>query len=57
MNSTTGYAAAVKATVKRARIPRPHEDLNDWTRAGAITNDLVNPLAKAETLCVFSQDR
>ncbi|SRR6266487_2063103 len=57
MNSTTGYAAAVKATVKRARIPQPHKDLNDWTRAGAITDDLVNALAKGETLCAPVQPR
>ena len=27
--------ANTKAVVKRAKIPAPHKDLNDWTRAGA----------------------
>jgi hypothetical protein len=30
----------IKAVVKRAKIPAPHQDLNDWTRAGATADDL-----------------
>jgi AAA domain/CHC2 zinc finger len=39
-----------KATVKRARIPTPHKDLNDWTRAGATADDLANAMAQAEVI-------
>jgi hypothetical protein len=50
MNSTTGYAAAVKATVKRGRIPQPHKDLNDWTRASATAEDLLKAMMNAEVI-------
>jgi hypothetical protein len=34
--------ANTKATVKRAKIPAPHKDLNDWTIAGATDEDVFN---------------
>jgi len=39
-----------KATVKRARIPAPHKDLNDWTRGGAADKDLLDAIVNAETV-------
>jgi hypothetical protein len=33
--------AVIKAAVKRVKIPAPHKDLNDWTRAGATSDDLL----------------
>ena len=41
-----------RAVVKRARIPKSHKDLNDWTRAlaGAATDDLVAAMANAEVI-------
>src|SRR5205807_6645617 len=42
--------ANAKAVVKGARIPESHKDLNDWTRAGAETRDLVDAMANAEVL-------
>ena len=35
--------------VKIARTPDQHDDLNDWTRAGATVNDLLNAMKDAET--------
>jgi hypothetical protein len=35
------------AAVKRAKIPAPHKDLNDWTRAGAADKDLLNAIVEA----------
>jgi len=37
-----------KATVKRARVPEQFKDLNDWTRAGATSDDLLDAMLKAE---------
>ena len=37
------------ALVKRPRIPAPHKDANDWTRAGA-TTDLLSAMLDAETI-------
>jgi AAA domain/CHC2 zinc finger len=39
-----------KATVKRARTPEQFKDLNDWTRAGATDQDLLDAIVKAETV-------
>ena len=36
--------------VKRAKIPAPHKDLNDWTRAGATSDDLFAAMMSAETI-------
>ena len=33
--------ANTKATVKQAKIPASHKDLNDWIRAGATADDLL----------------
>jgi hypothetical protein len=40
--------ANTKALVNRARIPEPHKDLNEWTKAGATTDDLFAAFLKAE---------
>jgi AAA domain-containing protein len=42
--------AHTKAVVKRAKIPVPHKDLNDWTRAGATEDDLISAIVDAELL-------
>lgn len=42
--------ANTKATLKRARIPAPHKDLNDWTRAGANADDLLAATVNAEVV-------
>ena len=42
--------ANTNAVVKRAKIPAPHKDLNDWTRAGATTDDLFAAMMSAETI-------
>jgi hypothetical protein len=42
--------ASTKATVRRVKIPAPHKDLNDWTRAGAMADDLLEAMVKAETV-------
>jgi hypothetical protein len=42
--------SSAKATVKRARIPAPHKDLNDWTRAGANVDDLLAAMVNAEVI-------
>jgi hypothetical protein len=39
-----------KCCVKRVEIPAQHEDLNDWTRAGATVPDLLHALSNAKTL-------
>jgi hypothetical protein len=36
--------------LKRAKIPGPHKDLNDWTRAGATADDLLGAMLNAETI-------
>ena len=33
--------AVSKAPAKHVKIPEPHKDLNDWTRAGATSDDLL----------------
>jgi hypothetical protein len=45
-----GICANTKAAVKRAKIPAPHKDLNDWTHAGATDKDLVAAMASAEVI-------
>jgi hypothetical protein len=40
----------VRCVVKHARIPEPHKDLNDWTRAGATTDDLLAVMMSAEVV-------
>jgi hypothetical protein len=42
--------ANTKVTVKRAGIPAPYKDLNDWTRAGAAADDLVAAMVDAEVV-------
>jgi hypothetical protein len=42
--------ANTKATVKRAKIPAPHKDLNDWTQAGATADDLLETMVHAEVV-------
>jgi hypothetical protein len=42
--------ANVKCAVKRVKIPADHHDLNDWTRAGATTNDLIDAITNAELI-------
>jgi Protein of unknown function (DUF3987)/CHC2 zinc finger len=42
--------ANTEATAKRAKIPAQHKDLNDWTRAGATTDDLLAAMMSAETI-------
>jgi AAA domain-containing protein/CHC2-type zinc finger protein len=42
--------ANTKAIVKRCKIPAPHKDLNDWTRAGATSDDLLDAMLSAETI-------
>ena len=45
--------ANTKATVKRAKIPALHKDLNDWTRAGATAEDLLAAMVNAEVVRAF----
>jgi hypothetical protein len=42
--------ASTNASVKRVKIPAPHKDLNDWTRAGATADDLLSAILSAETV-------
>jgi AAA domain/CHC2 zinc finger len=42
--------ANAKGTVKRARIPKPHKDLNEWTQAGAQPDDLIAAMTRAQLL-------
>jgi hypothetical protein len=35
-------------TVKRAKVPALHKDLNDWTRDGATSDDLLQAVIRAE---------
>jgi AAA domain len=42
--------ANTRCAVKRVKIPSPHKDLNDWTRAGATADDLFDAMLNAETL-------
>jgi Protein of unknown function (DUF3987)/CHC2 zinc finger len=42
--------ANTKAIAKRAKVPTPHKDLNDWTRAGATTENLVAAMTNAEPI-------
>jgi hypothetical protein len=39
-----------KVTVKRVQIPVPHQDLNDWTKAGASDQDLLAAMLNSETI-------
>jgi hypothetical protein len=39
-----------KVAVKQVKIPATHKDLNDWTRAGATTDDLVAAMINAELI-------
>src|SRR5262249_15655797 len=45
--------ANTSATVRRVRIPAPHKDLNDWTRSGGSTDDLLAAMVNAEVLCTL----
>jgi AAA domain/CHC2 zinc finger len=39
--------ASLNCAVKRVKIPAPHKDLNDWTRAGAAADDLLAAMVNA----------
>jgi DNA-binding MarR family transcriptional regulator len=41
---------SAKCLVKRVKIPAPHKDLNDWTRAGASSDDLLATMMNAEVI-------
>jgi CHC2 zinc finger/AAA domain len=45
-----GVCANAKAAVKRVKIPAPHKDLNDWTKADATSDDLLAAMVNAETI-------
>jgi hypothetical protein len=47
-NWAKNVCANSKAIVKIAKIPEPHKDLNDWTRAGATTNDLIGAMISSQ---------
>jgi hypothetical protein len=40
--------ANTKTVLKRARIPAPHKDLNEWTKAGATSDDLLGAILNAK---------
>ena len=42
--------ADVKVTMRHARIPAAHKDLNDWTRAGGTAEDLMTAMMDAEII-------
>jgi AAA domain/CHC2 zinc finger len=42
--------ANTKATVRRAKIPAPHKDLNDWTHSSATADDLYGAMTNAEVI-------
>jgi hypothetical protein len=42
--------ASATVETKVARIPAPHKDLNDWTRAGATHKELFEAMVKAEVV-------
>jgi hypothetical protein len=42
-------SASVTVALKRPKIPAPHKDLNDWTKAGASDQDLLEAIVNAET--------
>jgi len=42
--------AGAECTVKRCKVPAPHKDLNDWTRAGATVDELLAAMLNAEVL-------
>jgi hypothetical protein len=42
--------ANTKAVMKRVRIPAPHKDLNDWTRAGVTAEELLAAMMGAEII-------
>jgi hypothetical protein len=43
--------ANTQAEVKRAEIPTPHKDLNDWTRAGVTVEGLLDAMVSAHLEC------
>src|SRR5713101_3714376 len=43
--------ANTKASVKRAKTPELHKDLNAWTKAGATADDLLAAIMDAQALC------
>jgi hypothetical protein len=42
--------ASAKVAVKRPKIPATHKDLNDWAKAGASDQDLLEAMVNAETI-------
>jgi hypothetical protein len=47
--------ANTNAIVKRVKIPEPHKDLNDCTRAGWTADDLLAVMMNAEVAAVFER--
>jgi hypothetical protein len=45
-----GICANTTAAVKRVKIPAPYKDLNDWTRTGAPSDDLLAAMINAEVI-------
>jgi len=43
----TVICASTKAVVKQPKIPASHKDLNEWTKAGATTDDLLAAMLSA----------
>jgi hypothetical protein len=44
------FCANAANTCKRVKIPEQYKDLNEWIQAGACTNDLIEAIARGETL-------
>ena len=44
------FCANTAQICKRVKIPQQHKDLNEWIHAGACVNDLIEAIARAETL-------
>jgi putative DNA primase/helicase len=42
--------ANTKAAVKRVKIPASYKDLNEWTKVGASSEDLLRTMSEAETV-------
>ena len=47
-NWQAAICANTRALLKRPRIPAPHKDLNDWTRAGATADQLFKAMMDAD---------
>ena len=49
--------AGTKAAVKRVKTPAPYKDLNDWTRAGATSDDLFDATINADAIHEAPKDK